>query len=122
MNRYFILQIILTVGLLVLIGFVIAVLIQLRKTLRTFDELLTNINQDVPSVLSKLQLALDGVNTEMEKVEQLVSSFQEVSDSVQNTTGFVQRAVATPFIRVAGLASGAGAIFARLVKRDKSRV
>ena len=119
MSWYFVLQLALTVGLLVLIGFVVFVLIQLYRTLRTFENLLVNINRDLPPVLSKLQLTLDGVNSEMDRMEQLVTSFQEVSATVQSTSGFVQRAVTSPFIRIAGLASGAGATLSRLIKRGK---
>ncbi len=119
MGIYLVLQVILTLGLLVLIGFVAYALIALQRTLRTFDELLSNINKDLPSVLSKLQITLDGVNSEMDRVEQIVSSFQEVSSSVQNTTGMVRRIVSTPFIKLSGVASGASAAMSRLVRRGQ---
>jgi len=118
MSSYFFLQLALTIGILALIVFVIFVLAQVYRTLRRFEDLLTNLNEDLPQVLSKLQTTLDGVNSEMDRVEQLVATFEEVSAGVQSTTGFVQRAVASPFIRVAGLASGAGAALSRLIRRE----
>ncbi len=121
MSSYYFLQLALTIGLLALIGFVIFVLGQLYRTLRKFEDLLVNLNEDLPPVLSKLQTTLDGVNSEMERVEQLVATFEEVSASVQKTTGFVQRAVSSPFIRVAGLASGASAALSRLVRRETNK-
>ena len=121
MSSYFFLQLALTIGLLALIAFVMLVLAQLYRTLRRFEDLLVNLNEDLPPVLSKLQTTLDGVNSEMDRVEQLVTTFEEVSASVQNTTGLVQRAVVSPFIRVAGFASGAGAALSRLVRRQKNK-
>ncbi len=120
MSSYFLLQLALTIGLLVLIAFVIFVLAQVYRTLRRFEDLLTNLNEDLPSVLSKLQMTLDGVNSEIDCVEQLVAVFEEVSAGVQSTTGFVRRAVSSPFIRVAGFASGAGAALSRLARREKN--
>ena len=119
MNWYLVLQVFLTVGLLVLIGVMVYALAQLSRTLRTLDELLGNVNRELPSILSKLQLALDGVNSELGRVEELVTSFQDVSLKVQSTTNLLQRAVATPALRLAGLAAGARATVANLVGRKK---
>ncbi len=121
MSSYFFMQLVLTIGLLALIAFVIFVLAQLYRTLRRFEDLLVNLNEDLPPVLSKLQTTLDGVNSEMDRIEQLVATFEEVGAGVQSTTSFVRRAVSSPFIRVAGFASGAGAALSRLVGREKNK-
>lgn len=117
MSTYLLLQIALTLSLLTLIGFIIYVLMQVGRTLRNFDELLVTLNKDIPSILSKLQLTLNGVNTEMDRVEQIVSSFQEVSERVQSTTGLVRRAVSSPLIKVSSVASGASAALSKLIGR-----
>jgi uncharacterized protein YoxC len=119
MSWYFTLQLVLTVGLLILIGFIVFVLVQLYRTLRTFENLLTNINKDLPIILSKLQLTLDGVNYEMDRVEQVVASLQGVSATLRNTRGFVKRTVSPPFVKIAGVASGVGTAVSLLVKHDK---
>jgi predicted PurR-regulated permease PerM len=117
---YLALQVVLTLGLLALIGFVINVLIQLHLTLKTFNALLHNLNRELPSILIKLQIALDGVNSELDKVEEIVNSFHEVSAKVQNTTGMVQRVVTSPVIRVASILSGAKTAVSSLVGRKKT--
>jgi predicted PurR-regulated permease PerM len=117
---YLVLQVVLTLGLLALIGFVINVLIQLHLTLKTFNALLHNLNRELPSILIKLQIALDGVNSELDKVEEIVNSFHEVSAKVQNTTGMVQRVVTSPVIRVASILSGAKTAVSSLVGRKKT--
>ncbi|MDP1809000.1 MAG: DUF948 domain-containing protein [Actinomycetota bacterium] len=117
MSWYLVLQVFVTIGLLALIGSMIYVLIQLRRTLSTLDETLRNVNRELPSILMKLQLTLDGVNSELGRVEDIVSSFHEVSNKVQTTTSLVQRAVASPVIRLVGLAAGARTTLANLVGR-----
>lgn len=107
-----------TVGLLGLIGFVIFVLAQLYRTLKTFEDLLVDLRKDLPPVLAKLQTTLDGVNSEIDRIEQLAATFEQVSTGIQSTTGAVQRVVASPFIKVAGLASGAGAALSRWLKHE----
>ena len=121
MSLYEGLQILLIVGLLVLIAFVVFVMVQLHRTLSSFSVFLDNVNRDLPPLLSKLQQTLDGVNSEIDRVEHIVASFHEVSTTVQTTTDMVQKAVASPFIRVSSLASGAGAALSRLIKRDEGK-
>jgi uncharacterized protein YoxC len=118
-NWYVVLQLLLTAGLLVLIGVVIYVLMQLHRTLSTLDEVLQNVNREIPSILIKLQLMLDGVNSELGRVEEIVSSFYDVGAKVQNTTNLVQMAVSSPLEKLAGLATGARTTLAKIVGRTR---
>ncbi len=119
MNLYLYLQVALTLGLLVLIGFLVHVLIQLRRTLTTLDVMLQNIDSELPTILSKLQLALDGVNTEIDRVEEIVTSFENVRTKVGKTTNLVQRAFVSPGIKASGILSGAKVVLAGLLRRKK---
>lgn len=119
MSSYFLLQLFLTVGLLVLICFIILVLIQFYRTLRRLEELIGIINKDMPSILDKLQLALNGVNSEIGKIEDLVASLNDVSATVRGTAELAKRAMTSPYVKAAGLAAGAGTVLSRLVRRDK---
>lgn len=117
MSLYLALQLLVTIGLLALIGSIIYVLMQMHRTLSTLDATLQNVNRELPSILIKLQLTLDGVNSELDRVEDIVTSFHDVSTRVQNTTSLVQRVVASPVIRLAGLAAGARTTLSNLVGR-----
>jgi len=118
-SLYLILQVALTLGLLVLIGFLIHVLIQLRRTLTTLDGMLQNVDSELPTILLKLQSALDGVNSEIDRVEEIVTSFQNVRTKVENTTNLVQRAFVSPAAKASGVLSGAKVILAGLLRRRK---
>ncbi len=119
MSLYLILQVALTLGLLVLIGFLIHVLIQLRRTLTTLDGMLQNVDSELPTILLKLQSALDGVNSEIGRVEEIVTSFQNVRAKVGNTTDLVQRAFVSPATKASGVLSGAKVVLAGLLRRRK---
>src|SRR3990172_578247 len=112
-------QWLLTIGLLVLIAFIIYVLVQMHRTLSSLDEALQTVNRELPAILSKLQLTLDGVHSELDRVEDIVTSFHDVSAKVHKTTSLVQGAVASPVIRLVGLAAGARATLSNLVGRKK---
>ena len=120
MSWYLILQSALTLGLLALIGFIIYALIQLHRTLQTLDDVLKNVNRELPNVLIKLEHALDGVNSELERVDNIVSSFKDVSAKVQSTTSLAQRAVVLPVARLVSLVSGAQSAVSSLIGRKKS--
>lgn len=121
MSIYAVLQIVMTVSIVILVAFVIIVLMQLKKTLTTIDDLAGNINSEIIPLLSKAQTTLDEINSELERVDGIVSTFQEVSDKVQNSTdiakGMARRVVATPVVKIAGLASGARTAINNIVSR-----
>ena len=119
MSLYLVLQAALTLGLLLLIGFVIHVLLQMNRTLRTLDDLLKNINKEVPAVLTKLELALDGVNFEIERVDDIVTSLNDVRAKVQNTSTLVHRAFSAPATKVSGLLSGFKTALGALLKSKR---
>lgn len=121
MSIYAVLQIVMTVSIVILVAFVIIVLMQLKKTLTTIDDLAGNINSEIIPLLSKAQTTLDEINSELERVDGIVSTFQEVSDKVQNSTdiakGMARKVVATPVVKIAGLASGARTAINNIVSR-----
>ena len=117
MSWYMVLQTVLVLGLLALVGFVIAVLIQLRRTLVSVDELAKNVNTELVPLLSKAQIALDEVNSELARVDGIVTSFQEVSDRVQTGTDVAKKLISTPAVKLVGFVSGARVAIASLVNR-----
>lgn len=121
MGWYLVLQTLLVLGLLILVGFVMAVLIQLRRTLVSVNELAKNVNTELVPLLSKAQVALDEVNSELARVDGIVNTFQEVSDRVQNGTDVAKKLISTPAVRLVGFASGARVAIANLVGRRQKK-
>jgi len=116
-----ILQIVLSVSIIAMIAFVIVVLNQLRKTLESADDLTKSVNSELIPLIVKAKITLDEVNTELERVDGIVTSFQEVSDKVQNSTdiakGVAKKVVSTPVMGLAGVVSGARAVLGNIASR-----
>ena len=121
MSMNAILQIVLSVSIIAMIAFVIVVLNQLRKTLASADDLAKSVNSELIPLIVKAQITLDEVNTELEIVDGIVTSFQEVSDKVQNSTdiakGVAKKVVSTPVMGLAGVVSGARAVLGNIASR-----
>ena len=115
------LQIVLYVSIIAMIAFVIVVLNQLRKTLVSADDLAKSVNSELIPLIVKAQITLDEVNNELERVDGIVTSFQGVSDKVQNSTdiakGVAKKVVSTPAIGLAGVVGGARAVLGNIISR-----
>ncbi len=116
-----VLQIVLSISIIAMIAFVIVVLNQMRKTLLSVDDLAKSVNSELIPLIIKAQITLEEVNTELERVDGIVTSFKEVSDKVQNSTdiakGVAKKVVSTPAMGLAGVVSGARAVLGNIVSR-----
>lgn len=120
MSLYLVGQTLLIVGLLILIGFVIVVLWQLRRTLISVDELARNVNSELLPLLSKAQVTLDELNAELARVNGIVTSIRGVGERVQTGTDVAKKLISTPTARLVGLVSGARIALANLISRRRS--
>jgi uncharacterized protein YoxC len=57
-------------------------------------------------LLTRVETTLDGVNSELSKVDQITGSVVEMVKAVEETTTALHKAVAAPLHKIAGLAGG----------------
>ena len=57
--------------------------------------------------LTRVETTLDGVNSELDKVDQITGSVAEIVKAAEQTTTALHTAVATPIRKIAGLVVGA---------------
>lgn len=81
-------------------------LFRLGGVLRRITSILTDANTRVIPLLTRVESTLDGVNAELEKVDQITGSVVEIVKAAEHTTTAVHNAVARPMRKIAGLASG----------------
>ncbi len=116
-----VLQIVLSISIIAMIAFVIVVLNQLRATLVNVSELAKDVDSELIPLIQKAQITLDEVNSELERVDGIVTTFQEVSDKVQNSTviakGVAKKVVSTPVLGFAGAVGTARAVLGNIVGR-----
>jgi hypothetical protein len=81
-------------------------LFRLSAVFGRLNSILTDANKEVTPLLTRVEATLDGVNSELEKVDQITGSVAEMIKVAEHTTTGVYGAVSKPVRQVAGLASG----------------
>ena len=81
-------------------------LFRLGGVLRRLTSILTDANTRVIPLLTRVESTLDGVNAELDKVDQITGSVVEIVKAAEHTTTAVHNAVSKPMRKIAGLASG----------------
>jgi predicted PurR-regulated permease PerM len=120
MSVYLIIQLVLTVALLLLIAVAIAVLVKAYRLLGSLNLAVSEVNKNLPEILERLKQTLLGLNMELDKVEQIVGSIQDVRDKVQATRTVLQNAVGSPLAKASALFTSLRAIVTGLSRRKGS--
>lgn len=110
----------------VLVGFMVPVLIQVRKTVAESERLLSKMNQEMPALVSELRTMSQNVNDLAEQarggVEHaavLLHAVGEVGESVQQVHNVVRGSSGTLLTNVASMVAGVKA--ATQVVRDRMK-
>lgn len=110
----------------VLVGYLVPVLIQLRKTMADSGELLAKMSADVPALVSELRTMSQNVNdladqarSGVEHASVLLHAVGEVGDSVQQVHNIVRGSSGTLLTNVASVVAGFKA--ATQVVRDRMK-
>lgn len=111
--------VVLNIALVVLVIFGIAILAQLFRMLGSLNNLVKSINKEVSPLLTKLQTTIDDVNSELERVDEIVASVAEVSEKVQVTTRIAQEVISSPLIKLASFSAGTKKALASLIGRKR---
>ncbi len=92
---------------LVVVGIgLIYALLRLGGTLRSAEKLLTDVDTEVVPLLKQATETLDGVNTELDKVDVVMSSVVDATEKVDQTTRIVESAITVPAKKAAAFGAG----------------
>ena len=110
----------------VLVGYLVPVLIQLRKTMADSEQLLATMGAEVPALVSELRTMSQNVNdladqarSGVEHASVLLHAVGEVGDSVQQVHNIVRGSSGTLLTNVASVVAGFKA--ATQVVRDRMK-
>ncbi len=78
-------------------------LFRLGSVLRRASDILGAVDSQMLPLLTRVETALDGVNSELEKVDRITGSVAEIVRAAETTTTAVHRAVAMPFRKISGV-------------------
>lgn len=81
-------------------------LFRLAAVLGRVNSILVDANKEVVPLLTRVEATLDGVNSELDKVEQITGSVAEMVKVAEHTTTGVYGAVSRPLKQASGLAAG----------------
>ena len=81
-------------------------LVRLAAVLRRLTSILTDVNTEVLPLLARVEATLDGVNSELSKIEEITGSAAEIVKTAEHTTTAVYGALAVPAKKAAGVAAG----------------
>jgi len=81
-------------------------LFRLAAVLRRLSNILAEANTQVSPLLTRIESTLDGVNSELAKVEEITESVAVIAATAEQTTTAVYKAVAKPIKRLAGAYAG----------------
>jgi len=87
-------------------GGVAYALVRLSSMLHRVTGILTDVNKEITPLLTRVQGTLDGVNSELGKVDQITGSVAGMVKTAENATAAVEKTVSKPIKKVAGLAAG----------------
>ena len=101
-------------GLLVI--FLCAALIGLYRVLQSTRDLVEDVRRQTVPILRELADTVDGVNRELVKVDELLTSVTGIAGAVEGITKTAQTVITHPATRYVGIAAGA-ARFLRKLRR-----
>ena len=119
-----VLRIVLYAALIALTGFALWGVIEIAGAARAVRKLAEDLDGTVPDLavkasatLERANITLDAFNAELVRMDGVVTSLEEVSDRVNNTTRAVEGIVEAPAAAVSGLADGVRGFFSVLTGR-----
>lgn len=89
----------------VAVGLVVA-LVRLAQTLKRVDGLVEDTDREMIPLLSKAQVTLDELNSELSKVDEILASAVNVTSKVDATTNAVSSVVSAPAKKAAAFSAG----------------
>lgn len=120
MDTESVLRIVLYVVLIALGGVAVWGLPQLVASAQSVKRLSDELHATLPGLIERADSTLVAVNTELVRVNGVVTQLEEVSDRVSNATRAAQEIVDLPVAAVSGLAERARRFFGSLFSTDSS--
>lgn len=102
--------------LIVLAGYAIWGVRELVGTARSIRKLSDELHETLPPLIERASGTLSSVDSELTRINGVVTQIEEVSDRVTSTTRAAQEIVEAPAAAVSGIAEGARRFFSVLFR------
>lgn len=97
------------------------VLLKMGGTFSRLNDFLKRLDDEVIPLLSKLQITMEEINSQLAKVDDMMGTLAGVTGRVDATTKALQSAVVTPVKKAAGLSAGVSEAVSSLIQHYRER-
>ncbi len=105
------------IAFIVLVGFIVPILLKLRKTVENVNSFIASTEKEIIPTLNKLQTTIEEINQELSKVNQATASLQAATARIDTISNLVQEVVSSPLIRMASYSAGVSSAVRTFVKK-----
>lgn len=97
------------------------VLLKMGGTFSRLNIFLRRLDEEVIPLLSKLQITMEEINSQLGKVDEMMGTLVGVTDRVNATTKALQSAVVSPVKKAAGLSAGVSEAISSMIEQHRGR-
>jgi uncharacterized protein YoxC len=101
-----VLEIVGAIAVALIVLFMIPVLLRLRRTIDEVGQIITDARPQTVGLLQQAQVTLDGVNRELENIEEITQDTQVLVEKVGEASVAVERAIKSPMSKAGFVAAG----------------
>ena len=104
------------IGFAVMAGFTAWVLYKVVVMLSITNLFLDEVRQETIPLMTRLQTTMDHVNTELDRVDGVLTAVEGMSKKTNEATKVVQEVVTSPVVKLIGVGAGAGKAYKKKKK------
>lgn len=110
-------------GLIAAVAFAVSavftawVLFRLVQMLGITNRFLDEVRVEAIPLMTRFQTTMDHVNTELERVDGILSAVEGMTQKANSATKVVQEVVTSPMVKLIGLGAGAGKAYGKWKKK-----
>ena len=93
--------------------FTVWLLFQLVRTMGILNLFLDDVRVETIPLMTRFQTTIDHVNTELERVDGILTAVEGISQKANTATKVVQEVVTSPIVKAIGIGAGAGRAYGR---------
>ncbi len=92
-------------------------LYQLVKTMGILNQFLDEVRAETIPLMTRFQTTMDHVNTELERVDGILTAVEGMSQKLNSATKVVQEFVTSPIVKAIGIGAGASKAYGKWKKK-----
>lgn len=92
-------------------------LVQLVRTMGIMNQFLDDVRVETIPLMTRFQQTMDHVNTELDRVDGILTAVESMSQKANNATKMVQEVVTSPVVKAIGIGAGAGKAYSKWKKK-----